>query len=84
MTRSSDGRVYGNITVEYLGNNQVSILPDTYNFEQHGSFFSSAGRNTANVIGRVSAGDGIPYKINFRGVNTINYSNNIFANIPRI
>jgi hypothetical protein len=74
LTTSKDGRVYGGITVKYLGNNKVSILPDTYNFEQHGSFFSSTFRNTANVIGRWYAGDGTPYKINFSGVNTIHYS----------
>ncbi|OWP82665.1 hypothetical protein BWK59_14655 [Flavobacterium davisii] len=74
LTTSKDGRVYGGITVKYLGNNQVSILPDTYNFEQHGSFFSSTFRNTANAIGRWYAGDGTPYKINFTRVNTIHYS----------
>ena len=71
LTASRDGRVYGGITVKYEGNNQVSILPDTYNFEQHGSFFSSIGRNTANAIGRWYAGSGTKYKINFSGVNTI-------------
>ena len=31
LVNLSDGRVLGNITVKYLGNNQVSILSDTYN-----------------------------------------------------
>lgn len=74
LTTSKDGRVYGGITVKYLGNNKVSILPDTYNFEQHGSFFSSIFRNIANAIGRWYAGAGTPYKIFFTGVNTIHYS----------
>ena len=74
LTTSKDGRVYGGIRVKYEGNNNVSILPDTYNFEQHGSFFSSTFRNTANAIGRWYAGSGTPYKINFTGVNTIRYS----------
>lgn len=55
----------------YLGNNQVRILSDTYNFEQHGAYLSSPIRNPANTIGRWVAGDGIQYKINFTGVNTI-------------
>jgi hypothetical protein len=74
LTTSKDGRVYGGIRVKYLGNNQVEIRPDTYNFEQHGTFFSETFRNTANVIGRWYAGDGTAYKINFSGVNTIHYS----------
>lgn len=32
---SRDGRVYGNITLEYVGDKQFSISPDYYNFEQH-------------------------------------------------
>ncbi|HEX8577644.1 MAG TPA: hypothetical protein VF677_15260, partial [Flavobacterium sp.] len=74
LTTSKDGRVYGGIRVKYLGNNQVGIRPDTYNFEQHGSFFSSTFRNIANAIGRAYAGNGVPYKINFIGVNTIRYT----------
>jgi len=68
---SKQGRVLGNVTVEYLGNNQVKILSDTYNFEQHGSYLSSPIRNPANTIGRWVAGEGIAYKINFTGFNTI-------------
>lgn len=71
LINSNDGRVLGNITVKYLGNNQVSILPDTYNFEQHGKFMDSPFRNAATVIGAWKAGDGKQYQINFRGINTI-------------
>ncbi|MBC7655418.1 MAG: hypothetical protein H7098_13210 [Oligoflexus sp.] len=68
---SEEGSVFGNISVKYLGNNQVKILSDTYNFEQHGSYLSSPIRNPANSVGRWVAGDGIQFKINFTGINTI-------------
>ncbi|MDR6544287.1 RHS repeat-associated protein [Chryseobacterium rhizosphaerae] len=72
LTRSSDGRVLGNITVKYLGNNQVSILSDTYNFEQHGKFMDSPFRNAATVVGKWYAGQGgVDFQINFKGINTI-------------
>jgi hypothetical protein len=71
LLNSEQGRVLGNITVKYLGNNQVKILQDTYNFEQHGSYWSSPIRNPANSIGRWWAGKGTQYDINFRGINTI-------------
>ncbi len=74
LTTSKDGRVYGRIWVEYQGNNQVSIDPDTYDFNQEGSFWDNPGRNTANAIGKFFAGEGTPYQINFRGLNTIKYS----------
>lgn len=71
LVNSSDGRVLGNITVKYLGNNQVSILADTYNFEQHGKFLDSPFRNAATVVGKLWAGEGKQYQINFKGINTI-------------
>ncbi|KFF08097.1 hypothetical protein IX38_08115 [Chryseobacterium luteum] len=71
LVNSSDGRVLGNITVKYLGNNQVSILADTYNFEQHGKFTDSPFRNAATVLGKWAAGEGQQYQINFKGINTI-------------
>jgi len=71
LFRSEQGRVLGNIRVEYLGNNQVRILSDTYNFEQHGSYLSSPIRNPANTVGRWVAGEGNQFKINFSGINTI-------------
>jgi hypothetical protein len=71
LTKSSEGRVLGQITVKYLGNNQVSIFSDTYNFEQHGGYFDHTFRNVANSIGRWVAGEGAVYQINFKGINTI-------------
>jgi len=71
LIKSNDGRVLGNITVKYLGNNKVSILPDTYNFEQHGKFMDSPFRNSATVLGNWLAGDGKEFQINFKGINKI-------------
>jgi hypothetical protein len=80
LFNSKEGRVLGNITVEYLGNNQVKILPDTYNFEMHGNPLSVRNpiknygtwiRNTATILGLLKAGSGMQYKINFSGINTI-------------
>lgn len=80
LFNSKEGRVLGNITVEYLGNNQVKILPDTYNFEMHGNPLSVRNpiknygtwiRNTATVLGLMKAESGMQFKINFNGINTI-------------
>ena len=77
LFNSKEGRVLGNITVEYLGNNQIKILPDTYNFEMHGNPLSvrtkpwTMIRNTATFLGLMKAGSGMQYKINFSGINTI-------------
>lgn len=72
LTKSSEGRVLGQITVKYLGSNRVSIFTDTYNFEQHGNYFDNTFRNVANSIGRWVAGKGRQYNINFKGINKIN------------
>jgi len=68
---SGEGRVLGNIKVHYLGDNKLTVYPDTYNFEQHGSYLSSPVRNVANSIGRWVAGKGMEYQINFKGINKI-------------
>lgn len=74
LLTSKDGRVYGRLWVKYEGNNQVSIAPDTYDFNQDGSFWDAPLRNTGNAIGKFLAGKGTKYQINFRGLNTIKYS----------
>lgn len=77
LFNSKEGRVLGNITVEYLGNNQLKIFPDTYNFEMHGNPLTvrtqplTMIRNAATFLGLLKAGSGMQYKINFSGVNTI-------------
>lgn len=71
-----DGKFYGRIWVKYLGNNQVSIYPDTYNFDLNFSnpmklneFFSP--RNFFTALGNIFAGNGKSFTINFYAVNTI-------------
>ena len=69
---SRDGRVYGNLTLVYKGNDQFRILNDTYNFEMHkGSSFKTWVRNQATKLGGLIAGQGVEYKIKFYGVNTV-------------
>jgi len=78
LWKSRDGLVYGGITIENLGNNQLHIKPDFYNFEMHnGSSFRTTFRNFATKIGGWVAGNGTPYSIEFSGVNTPNYRRNI-------
>jgi hypothetical protein len=64
FSKNGDFFVYGNITLEYAGNNQVNILPDNYGFEMH------EGRPLRNIetkIGGFIAGEGTPYDIHFEG-----------------
>lgn len=65
--------------------NKVTIHPDIYDFDMHNSFgFKIFIRNIATKIGEIVAGKGQSYKINFRGVNTINHFKPIqVINIPR-
>lgn len=67
LLSSRDGRVYGTLILKYLGNQQFMISPDTYDFPSGGSWF----RNFANTIGRIYAGKGTGYTINFNGLNTV-------------
>jgi hypothetical protein len=76
LYHSTDGRVYGRFFVKYLGSNQVSVYPDTYNFDLNFSkdlklseFFGA--RNIFTALGHIFAGQGTDYDIYFFGVNTI-------------
>lgn len=76
LTKSSDGRVYGHLTLSYAGNNRFIIATDNYGFELHrGSLNMSAKtgfklmfRNAATNIGGAYAGHGQPFDINFHGL----------------
>jgi hypothetical protein len=69
ISNNNDFLTYGNITLKYEGNNQISILPDNYGFEMHkGRFF----RNIETIIGHAIAGNGTPYDITFVGNVNIN------------
>ncbi|MFC4739226.1 FG-GAP-like repeat-containing protein [Flavobacterium ponti] len=76
LLHSTDGRVYGRFYVKYLGNNQVSVEPDVYDFDLNFSkdlklseFFGA--RNIFTALGHLFAGQGTSYDIYFFGVNTI-------------
>ncbi|HVK97391.1 MAG TPA: RHS repeat-associated core domain-containing protein [Flavisolibacter sp.] len=71
------GDVYGNITLERVGPYTAKILPDIYDFEQHGSFLSSPVRNSATWVGKMRASRlGFsriqPFTIHFNGMTSIN------------
>ena len=68
ISNNVDFLVYGNITLEYAGNNQVNILPDNYGFEMHEG---RVARNIETLIGHIIAGEGTPYDINFQGTVSI-------------
>ncbi len=72
LVKSRTGRIYGNIDLTYQGNNQFVISPDPYHFPHAPG--SGAFRNFANWIGKINAGKGTKYIINFKGINTVNYS----------
>ena len=80
LSKSEDGRVYGNITMKLVStnSNRVKILPDTYNFEMHSyrsfnvkSLAKTYVRNTATMVGQVVAGFGSSFQINFDGYGYI-------------
>jgi hypothetical protein len=69
---SRDGRVYGQLTLEYKGGYKFKIFPDEYDFRMHsGTGFKVWSRNQFTKIGKFFAGDGNPYWINFDGLNTV-------------
>lgn len=70
--RNPQGFVYGGIRVKRIGNNQVTIKRDEYNFEMH-SWLEEPKRNIETLLGRAYNGSGKSFYIYFRGVNTIHY-----------
>jgi len=69
---SRDGRVYGQLTLEYKGGYKFKIFPDEYGFEMHsGSGAKIWSRNQFTKIGKYFAGNGNPYWIHFNGLNTV-------------
>lgn len=66
------GLVYGKITLKRYPNHQVRAYSDTYNFEMH-SWKNPLnwGRNVETIIGKMVAGSGVPYNINFYGSQTL-------------
>ncbi|MEM7487355.1 MAG: RHS repeat-associated core domain-containing protein, partial [Bacteroidota bacterium] len=76
---SKDGLVYGQLSVEYIGDNQFKIFNDNYGFELH-SGIENTPRNLFTILGRIFAGPftgGIPFDINFYNrINTVDVNNN--------
>lgn len=68
----SQGLVYGSINIKYLGNNQIQILPDQYNFDIHPwSNWKEDIRNIETIYADFIHGIGTPFWIYFNGINTI-------------
>lgn len=68
----NEGLVYGNLILQYLGNNSVIVSPDIYNFDiKHWNSLGMDIRNIETIIGLQVAGQGIPFKINFENYGTI-------------
>ncbi|MCL1676504.1 RHS repeat-associated core domain-containing protein [Elizabethkingia meningoseptica] len=71
LTKSKDGRVYGQINLKLVGDgsNKVIIARDEYNFEMHG--LKPTFRNAATIVGGVYAGIGKSFYINFSGYGVV-------------
>ena len=72
----SSGIVYGKLDLTYLGNNQVSIASNTYDFDtsDHPWFEGNFWRNVFTKAGEFNAGEGHPFLVNFSGVGYLNYN----------
>ena len=69
--KSSIGLVYGNINVEYLGNNSFRVWPDKYDFNIHTKNFfnwSTIRRNIETIGAKILHGTGTPFNIIFNGL----------------
>lgn len=73
LMNSKSGKVYGQLTFEYMGSNNFKVFNDNYGFELHrGSLdmsisksFKLMFRNAATNVGHTLAGNGYPYDIKF-------------------
>lgn len=70
------GLVYGSVECTYLGNSNVRIHPDYYDFDNHSNAVSLSEkfRNWETVLADKIHGSGTPFKINFKGINHISDS----------
>jgi hypothetical protein len=76
------GLVYGSVTLKLEDSNTVSFKPDTYNFELHKHSWYNIrenARNMATRIGRIWAGQGHDYSINFDGKLKVNSQRETFS-----
>jgi len=65
MSSLNDGLVYGNIVLEYLGNNKVMVynLHDIYDFDIKSWSAETWKRNVETIGGNIINGVGVPYII---------------------
>lgn len=62
--------VYGTVTVGYLGNNEIVLFPDVYDFDIKPNPTNNptvSRRNLWTKIDKAIHGKGVPYKIVFKG-----------------
>ena len=80
-----DGLVYGTIYLQSIGNNYVTSVEDTYDFDiKKPSNFLVKARNLETIIGQIVAGRGTPYKIKFYGSSQLKPNSNIFSRLINI
>ena len=62
-----EGLVYGTIGITKTTDNGIKSTYDHYDFEMQ-PWAGNAKRNIATKIGKIYAGNGVKYKINFYGI----------------
>ena len=68
----SQAMVYGSFIIQYLGNNNVIIKDDIYDFDMHAfSNFKETFRNVETIFASGLHGYGKPFVIHFKGVNKL-------------
>jgi len=71
---SSNGSIYGNLTLKWHSGNKVGIYNDVFDFEMHDPLFSpsNAARNANTLMARPYVGIGKQFEFQFYGEGTIN------------
>ena len=75
---SKQGKVFGRLNLKYIGNNQVEIQNDIYDFNIEPLTYNPLVdaklffRNIATAYGQYNAGSGTKFTFKFNGVNTKN------------
>ena len=66
----NQGKVYGSISIQYLGDNQFKIYPDKYNFDYQPNIHNNANvtlRNIGTIFSGMIHGVGRSFSIKFQG-----------------
>lgn len=73
------GLVYGGITIQYLENNKIKISPDKYDFDiRPWNSIKEYFRNVETFGAGILHGNGTPFYIHFKGINTVRRKNHLF------